>query len=485
MTTTTTSAIYARISRDTEGEALGVARQLDDCRALAARAGLQVVEVYTDNDIGASAASRRKARPAYARMLADVRAGRVGVIVAYSNSRLTRRPRELEDLIALHEQHGTRLLTVVSGEDNLATADGRMVARIKASVDAAEAERTAERVTRKHLELAQAGRQVGGGKRPFGYEEDRVTPRESEAALVRAAVDDVLAGLPLARTVRAWAAAGVVTSGGRPWTNGLLLQYLRSPRLAGWRVHRRKGTTWTPVPPVAIGKDGQPVRGAWQPLISDEQHRALVAALTANPDKRTRVPRRNARRYLMTGLLRCGVCNGPMYANRVGTSHYYRCDTGDHGNSASGRGVDAWVADRVVAAAELISETPAGPAPGSARVQELNQHLDDVNGMIEDLMVGFRERQLSARVTFENVGTLEERRDALLAERDEAEAEAMAGAPTAVDAAAWAAMDLDARRAVVERWLEAVYVLPVRGHSNRFDPTRLDPVWRTPGAVLQ
>src|SRR3712207_1838478 len=62
----TRSAIYVRISDDREGKGLGVERQEQDCRALAERLGWTLHPdrpVYADNDIGASAKSR-KARPA-------------------------------------------------------------------------------------------------------------------------------------------------------------------------------------------------------------------------------------------------------------------------------------------------------------------------------------------------------------------------------------------------------------------------------------
>mgnify|MGYP000662091434 CR=1 FL=1 len=62
------TAIYARISSD-DGTALGVARQVEDCRKLAAELGWQVVDEYEDNDV--SAYSGKKRRPAYEAMLAE------------------------------------------------------------------------------------------------------------------------------------------------------------------------------------------------------------------------------------------------------------------------------------------------------------------------------------------------------------------------------------------------------------------------------
>ena len=58
-------AVYARISSD-DGQALGVSRQLEDCRKLAASLGWVVGEEYVDNDISAYSG---KHRPEYQRML--------------------------------------------------------------------------------------------------------------------------------------------------------------------------------------------------------------------------------------------------------------------------------------------------------------------------------------------------------------------------------------------------------------------------------
>src|ERR1700733_2968074 len=94
------AAIYCRISSDRDGEALGVERQQEDCRELAERLGSEGAQgdVFVDNDISASTLSN-KPRPEYEAMLRAVRAGQLDAILAYSNSRLTRRPAEWITLI--------------------------------------------------------------------------------------------------------------------------------------------------------------------------------------------------------------------------------------------------------------------------------------------------------------------------------------------------------------------------------------------------
>lgn len=95
-------------------------------------------------------------------MLRDAEDGKFEVIVFYYTSRLTRRPMEYERLISLVDSHHVRLASVVSGEVDLTRADGRFVARVLASADAAEAERISERVARAARQRAEQGESHGG-----------------------------------------------------------------------------------------------------------------------------------------------------------------------------------------------------------------------------------------------------------------------------------------------------------------------------------
>jgi len=54
----TAAAVYARISSD-DGTALGVTRQVEDCRKLAGELGWRIAEKYVDNDISAYSGKKR------------------------------------------------------------------------------------------------------------------------------------------------------------------------------------------------------------------------------------------------------------------------------------------------------------------------------------------------------------------------------------------------------------------------------------------
>jgi len=66
-------AVYARISEDSEGRGLGVARQEEDARTIARLRGWEVARVYVDNDV--SAFNTKVLRQQFERMLEDLRVG--------------------------------------------------------------------------------------------------------------------------------------------------------------------------------------------------------------------------------------------------------------------------------------------------------------------------------------------------------------------------------------------------------------------------
>ena len=120
------AALYDRISADQEAKGLGVKRQLDDCRELAARNGWHVVEEFIDNDISAFSG---KHRPAYEELQVAMRRREIDVVVAWATDRLFRRARQLEDWVDLVEATGIAIHSVQAGSMDLATPTGRAVAR--------------------------------------------------------------------------------------------------------------------------------------------------------------------------------------------------------------------------------------------------------------------------------------------------------------------------------------------------------------------
>lgn len=297
------AAIYCRISSDREGEEVGVENQEEICKKLAATLDLTVepAHLYRDNDISASTLSK-KHRPGFEAMLDAARRGEFGTIIAYSNSRLTRRPLEVEELIRLHEHYAVRVRTVVSGDDNLGTADGRMVARIKGNVDAAEAERTSERVR-----LAQAARLTkgldGGGPRPFGFEKDRSTIREHEAQALKLAYSMILEGKSIYSIAKKFDELGIRRDRAPEgqWQTQTIRHILLRERNCGRLVV--KGVKYS---------DDLPQ------IIDPETFDAVKAILLSNKRPERRGPKQTA--LAAVGAVKCGVCGGEL--SQTGTRRH-------------------------------------------------------------------------------------------------------------------------------------------------------------------
>jgi len=435
------AAIYCRISADPEGRALGVQRQEEDCRALAGRLGYDIVRVFAENDLSASTSSTKR-RPLYDELLAGARAGTYGAILAYSNSRLTRRPREVEDLIDLATRHQVRLHTVVSGDDDLSTADGRMVARIKGNVDAAEAERTSERVTRAKRQAVADGRHRGG-PRPFGWEADGMTVVPNEAAALLQAARDVLAGRTLAAIVREWRAAGIVTSTGRPWSYGALRTALCRPRNAALVSHGRPDRPGLQI----VG------RALWPAILPEDVWRATAAVLL---DPSRRLQRGNEKRWLGSGLYRCGLCGqglrvAPYASDGITRRYLYRCTASAHLTFAQHE------ADEFVLG--VVRERLARPDLGALLERPRSDRSDALHGEKESLLArlaAFEADYAAGRVT----GTqLANATRTVQVDVDRVDRElvaqvgggALAGVVAAPDpVAAFNAAPLDSQRAVVD-----------------------------------
>lgn len=316
------AGVYVRISDDREGRELGVRRQEEDSARLARTHGLPVRKVYRDNDIGASTRTRKE-RPAYKELIADARSGRIKVIIAYTSSRLTRRPLEHEEQISLAEENGVRFLYVASPAFDLNTSAGRLVARILAAADAGESETISERVRRADLAKAQQGI-WRGGRRPFGYESDGTTVIPHEAALIRHCCAQILAGQGQSlHSLTAEAnAAKIGTSTGGIWRPPALRAVLLRPRNAGLMTYRGE----------IAGKAN------WEPIIPEETFYAVRAVLE---DPSRYAGATSVKRHLGSGLYRCGICDdgttvrssstrGPGPKGGYNPVRAYRCRAAGH-----------------------------------------------------------------------------------------------------------------------------------------------------------
>ncbi len=464
------AAIYARISSDQDGTSLGVQRQLEDCRKLADQLGWTVADEYVDNDLSAYGSKRR---PEYQRMLTDLAEGVRDAVIVLHADRLTRKPRELEDLLDVLTAAKVRQVRFVAGGDlDIGTGDGLMLLRVLLAVAAAESATKSRRVKRKMLQNAEAGLPHGGHGRPFGYDQDKVTVLPAEAQIIRDLADRYLAGESL-RSLAGWLEGqGVKTARGGVWRSPTIRQMLRSARIAGLREH-----------------DGQVLGPAvWEAIITERTRDRLLARMQEQKVS----GRRSPRRYLLSGLLRCHQCSSTMYsAARVdgpAPIRRYVCASGpDHGG-CGGTMVNAAPVEDLIMEAVLyrldsrdLADALAGRAALDERTAEIAAALQADQDQLAELTGMYSAKQITAREWIDARNPIQARitrAEQALARSTRSDALVGLIGNSAQLRASWADLNLTRQAAIVRAVLDHAVIGPGTPGARVFRPERVTPVWR-------
>lgn len=334
-----------------------------------------------------------------------------------------------------------------------------MQARIVGAVARHESEQKRERLLSQREQAAALGARHGS-PRPFGYESDGVTVRESEAVLIRVGTAAVLAGDSLRSIAADWNAAGATTSlRGRPWDRTAVRATLMRWRNGGLRQHG----------------DDEPTPAVWPPVVSEGQLRA-VRSLLSSPGRRT-AGASNRAAWLLSGIARC-PCGAVLRSASAQRPHrIYRC--------ADGRGpghvtirlddlneyVETIVVARITRPDAVALLRPVGPA---VDLDGLRAERDAATHRLDEIAEAFADGDMTRAQMRTATERATARRDRAQAALDTAtRTTPLAGIVDAPDpVAAWRSAGLDRQRAVVAA-LMTITVLP-RGPGRRaFDPERV------------
>jgi DNA invertase Pin-like site-specific DNA recombinase len=289
-------AIYTRVSTDQglEQDFNSLDAQHDAAEAYIrsqAHANWSLIRTRYD-DGGYSGGSTD--RPALQRLLADVKAGKVDIIVVYKVDRLTRSLADFAKLVELFDAHGVSFVSVTQ-QFNTTTSMGRLTLNVLLSFAQFEREVTSERIRDKIAASKRKGLWVGG-MAPLGYDtkDRKITVVEEEAERVRTifrrylnlgSLDMLMKDLRDRGTVtKVRSLSNGRTNGGIPFTRGPLGHLLRNRFYIG-----------------EIAYKGEILPGE-QPAIMD---RALFDAVQAKLDDQriSRVVLRSKSRSLLTGRI--------------------------------------------------------------------------------------------------------------------------------------------------------------------------------------
>lgn len=290
------AAPYARISREDEGNVDNTDIQVDESQDYIDAQGWECVGVYVDDNLSAYSGKRR---PAYDRLIADIQANKIDVIVCTELTRLNRRLWHSVDLFRLAETTSLRrIATTDGGGADLSTREGIQSAVTLAIEAEKESTRIGTRQKRKHRVLAKAGK-ANGGPRPFGHQrkgKGELTVYEPEAVIVREVVRRLLDGESAGSVLRDLREREVKTATGKQFHAADMKRLVESPRLCGKRTHH--GTLYESehIEAIISAEDWEQLQLVW-------------GARAANKGVQSR-------RYLLSGILHCGNCGTPMVGRR-------------------------------------------------------------------------------------------------------------------------------------------------------------------------
>lgn len=302
--------IYCRQSYAKKGSAenkneAAVERQESTCREFTAHRG-EVVDLFVDNDRSATSGRRREE---YDRMVDMIRSGKLDEIAAFTLDRLNREPAQFESLIFDCLEAGVVIVTS-AGEFDPTNDESTLTGRIMTAVAKFETSRKIRRQKAANVQRASTGR-AWWPQRPFGFDMpvriDRYSfeppqHRRAEADAIAGAYAAVIEGESLKAIARSWNAAGLTTPQGGQWTSVALRACLLSPRNAAKRTYQPDKRQ----PPQIVGD------ADWQPIVTEEVWRSVVALLT-NPARKIPGSGFNVgRKHLLTGIAGCGSCGAKL-----------------------------------------------------------------------------------------------------------------------------------------------------------------------------
>ncbi len=433
----TPAALYARVSSDRQDVDLSVAAQLRALRNYAAQHGYVVAREYVDEAESGRVADRpefRKLLDAGGRPQAPFQ-----VILVWKFSRFTRKREHAVAFKAMLRRKGIRVVSITEHADDSPT--GKLMEAIIESVDEFYSENLAQEVTRGMREAAARGFFLGS-RAPFGYRRIKVSDGAKErptlevdpaaAPVVKDIFQRSLRGHGLKEICKALNDRGL-TNRGKRWRKNALHYLLTNEAYTGTAVWGRT-TTGTQAPdPVRVPE-------AWPALVSQELFAQVQRALKERAPAVQR-PARVGSTFLLSGLLRCGMC-GKAYVGqgaKSGQFAYYVCGTLQREGAGTCTArylnapkVEAFVVDTIKARilndatiTELVTlvaeEIDAVAGEVAGRQATIEAELADVSSRLERLYEALETSALTLEALSPRILALRHRQDQLAAAREAAE----------------------------------------------------------------
>lgn len=305
------AAAYARFSSSNQREE-SITAQLEAINAYARINGITILKTYTDEGISATS----DARPGFLDMMSDIKHNLYDLVIVHKLDRFSRNKYDFAVYKKLLSDHGARLVSVL---ENLDESPESVILESVLEGMSEYYSRNLSREVKKGQRVNAELCRHNGGIPPFGLDvgPDRCyVINKSEAAAVRYIFDAIIAKEPSKEIIDWLHSRGYKTKTGRPFTVTTLNMMIHNEKYKGIytygkRKRVRQNGIWKDIP----GEEPVTVEGGVPAIVTKEKWEQANAVLserqhTAGGQNRAKVD------YLLSGLVKCGVCGGVMSGNR-------------------------------------------------------------------------------------------------------------------------------------------------------------------------
>lgn len=258
-------------------------------------------------------------RPALQRLLKDIEAGLIDVVVVYKIDRLTRSLSDFARLVDVFDEHSISFVAITQ-QFNTTTSMGRLTLNILLSFAQFERELASERVRDKVAASRRKGKWMGGTV-PLGYDarDKKLVVNKAEGKTVQTIFERYVVLKSVPKLIEELDRKGIVTKthqlkgkviGGIPLNYGTVLHFLKNRIYLG-----------------ETGHDGKWFAGEHEPIIDRDTFDRVQEIMKGNAVKRSK--RRTESGALLTGFLYDDRGNrmSPTYASKKGIRYPFYVST--------------------------------------------------------------------------------------------------------------------------------------------------------------
>lgn len=312
--------LYPRVSTEMQVDGFSLDGQKNSLKRFADREEMEIVNIYED------AGKSIDGRPAFKQMLFDIENGlEIEYILVYKLSRFGRNAADILNSLEHVQSFGVNLICIEEGIDSSQTS-GKLLISVLSAVAEIERENIIEQTMNGRKEKARQGG-WNGGFAPYGYylKDKQLYIQENEAEAIRIIFDkyvnDNMGFNKIAKYLNLQGVEKVKRDNGTlsQWSTHFVRMILDNPVYCGkiaFGRRTREKVKGTKNEYRQVRQDDYIIADGQHDTIIDEElwnqaHEKREITGVKSPSKIGR-----DRAHLLSGILKCPKCGGPMYTNK-------------------------------------------------------------------------------------------------------------------------------------------------------------------------